>query len=258
MVYRLDRLARDLILQETLVQRLRDQETPVRSATEPDLDTDTDDPTKVLIRQIIGAVSQYERAVIRGRMMAGKAAKREAGGYVGGTVAYGWQLEDGQVVLDPDEQKVGQLVARMASRRVAPHHRSRAGAGGLPAAGRGRLAPEHGSPHRSRLHSGPCRSTAALLLTSARQPSMASLVHDVGVQHRVPGNGVVCRVQDPDVRRRACPHGGLRMTSPDAHDLTPVTREDGATSLPRRGYSWPPFEPGHTLSVRHGTRASAC
>ena len=66
-VYRMDRLARDLILQETLVQRLRDQGTPVRSASEPDLDTDTDDPTKVLIRQIIGAVSQYERAVIRGR-----------------------------------------------------------------------------------------------------------------------------------------------------------------------------------------------
>ncbi len=114
-VYRLDRLARDLILQETLVQRLRDQETPVRSASEPDLDTDTDDPTKVLIRQIIGAVSQYERAVIRGRMMAGKTAKREAGGYVGGTVPYGFRLEDGQVVTDPLEQEVAQLIARMAS-----------------------------------------------------------------------------------------------------------------------------------------------
>ena len=44
---------------------------------------DTDDPTKVMIRQIIGAVSQYERAVIRGRMMAGKAAKREQGGFLG-------------------------------------------------------------------------------------------------------------------------------------------------------------------------------
>lgn len=109
-VYRLDRLARDLILQETLVQRLRDQGTPVVSASEPDLDTDTDDPTKVLIRQIIGAVSQYERAVIRGRMMSGKAAKREQGGYLGGTVPYGFQLVDGRVEPDPEEQKVVKLV----------------------------------------------------------------------------------------------------------------------------------------------------
>jgi hypothetical protein len=32
----------------------------------------------------------------------------------------------------------------------------------------------------------------------------------------------------------------------------PVTRKDGTPSLDARGYSWPPFEPGHTLSMRHG------
>jgi DNA invertase Pin-like site-specific DNA recombinase len=114
-VYRLDRLARDLILQETLVERLRSQGTPVRSASEPDIDTDTDDPTKKLIRIIIGAVSEYERAVIRGRMMAGKAAKKAQGGYLGGTVPYGYRLQDGQVVQDEVEQDVGQIVARLAS-----------------------------------------------------------------------------------------------------------------------------------------------
>jgi len=111
-VYRMDRLARDLLLQETLVQRLRDQGTPVRSASEPDLDTDTDDPTKVLIRQIIGAVSQYERAVIRGRMMAGKAAKAAKGGFLGGLPPYGFKVEDGEVVVDDAEQEVVQLVGR--------------------------------------------------------------------------------------------------------------------------------------------------
>lgn len=114
-VYRLDRLARDLILQETLVQQLREQGTPILSASEPDLDTDTDDPTKVLIRQIIGAVSQYERTVIRGRMMAGRAKKREAGGYIGGTLPYGFRLEHGQVLPDPAEQKVVALVGRRMS-----------------------------------------------------------------------------------------------------------------------------------------------
>jgi DNA invertase Pin-like site-specific DNA recombinase len=114
-VYRLDRLARDLILQGTLVERLRSPGTPVRSTSEPDLDTDTDDPTKKLIRVIIDAVSEYERAVIRGRMMAGKAAKKAIGGYLGGTVLYGFRLEDGQVIQDEAEQEIGQLVARFAS-----------------------------------------------------------------------------------------------------------------------------------------------
>ena len=27
------------------------------------------------------------------------------------------------------------------------------------------------------------------------------------------------------------------------------------TPRPRRGYSWPPFEPGHTLSTKHGARS---
>jgi DNA invertase Pin-like site-specific DNA recombinase len=113
-VYRLDRLARDLILQETLVQRLSAQGTPVLSATE-DVDTDSDDPTKVLIRHIVGAVSQYERAVIRGRMMAGRAAKAAAGGFIGGRPPYGFTVVNGEVVPDPAEQEVVQLVRQLAS-----------------------------------------------------------------------------------------------------------------------------------------------
>lgn len=36
------------------------------------------------------------------------------------------------------------------------------------------------------------------------------------------------------------------------HELQPMTRRDGSTSLPARGYSWPPFTEGHTLSLVHG------
>jgi DNA invertase Pin-like site-specific DNA recombinase len=74
-VYRLDRLARDYVLQELLVARLREGGTPVRSVMEPDIATDTDDPTKILLRQILGSIGQYERALIRGRMQAGKMIK---------------------------------------------------------------------------------------------------------------------------------------------------------------------------------------
>ena len=104
-VYRLDRLARDLILQETWVERLREQGTPVVSATEV-VDCDTDDPTRVLIRQVLGAISQYDRAVIRGRMESGLEAKRAAGGFCGGRPPYGFRAENRELVVNPDEQKV--------------------------------------------------------------------------------------------------------------------------------------------------------
>ena len=115
-VYRLDRLARDLILQETTVERLKDQGTPVVSASEPDLDTATDDPTKVLIRQIVGAVGQYERAVIRGRMMAGKAAKVAKGGYGGGRPAYGYKAIGGALVPNGKNLRWSRQWSRCAGR----------------------------------------------------------------------------------------------------------------------------------------------
>ena len=77
-VARMDRLARDLLLQETLMARMRQAGAEVISVSEPDMDSD--DPTRVLVRQVLGSISQYERALIRGRMMAGKAAKVAGGG----------------------------------------------------------------------------------------------------------------------------------------------------------------------------------
>ena len=108
-VYRFDRLARDLILQETVIERLREHGTPVHSATE-DLDGDTEDPTKVLIRQVVGAIAQYERAIIKRRMVSGKRAKMAAGGFAGGRPPYGSRIEAGELVEDEAEQEVVKLV----------------------------------------------------------------------------------------------------------------------------------------------------
>jgi DNA invertase Pin-like site-specific DNA recombinase len=102
-VYRLDRLARDLVLQETTITRLRAAGASVLSVTEPDIDSE--DGTRVLVRQILGAVGQYERALIRGRMMSGKAAKVAGGGYGGGRPAFGWRAEGGQLIRDAGEQQ---------------------------------------------------------------------------------------------------------------------------------------------------------
>jgi DNA invertase Pin-like site-specific DNA recombinase len=113
-VPRLDRLARDLLLQETVIGRLREHGAEIRSVAEADVNSD--DPTRVLVRQVLGAIGQYERGLIRGRMLAGKAAKIAAGGYGGGRPGYGQRAAGGALVDNPDETA---LVARVAELRTA-------------------------------------------------------------------------------------------------------------------------------------------
>jgi site-specific DNA recombinase len=81
-LYRLDRLARDLLLQETVVERLRLGGGSVISVTEPDVDSN--EPTRILVRQILGALAQYEKTLLKGRMAAGRKLKAARGGYTGG------------------------------------------------------------------------------------------------------------------------------------------------------------------------------
>jgi DNA invertase Pin-like site-specific DNA recombinase len=103
-VARLDRLARDLLVQETVIERLARRGCAVRSAAEPDVTSD--DPTRVLVRQVLGAIAQYERGVIRGRMLAGKAAKGAQGGYTGGQPRYGTRAENRELVTHDEEAVV--------------------------------------------------------------------------------------------------------------------------------------------------------
>jgi DNA invertase Pin-like site-specific DNA recombinase len=112
-VSRLDRLARDYALQELTITKLAANGTPILSVNDTDVDTDTDDPTRILIRQIVGSIGQYERALIRGRMMAGKAVKVARGGYGGGRPRYGSKAKDGELVEDPSEQRLVQRVREL-------------------------------------------------------------------------------------------------------------------------------------------------
>jgi DNA invertase Pin-like site-specific DNA recombinase len=103
-VVRLDRLARDLIIQETMIQRLGLHDCQVVSVTEPDIMGS--EPTRVLVRQLLGAISQYERVVIAGRMAAGRLAKAARGGYAGyGSPRFGWKSDGDRLVPDASEQE---------------------------------------------------------------------------------------------------------------------------------------------------------
>jgi DNA invertase Pin-like site-specific DNA recombinase len=62
LVEKLDRLARDLMVQETILGDLRKHEFELVSVHEPDLCQT--DPTRTLMRQLMGAIAQYEKSMI--------------------------------------------------------------------------------------------------------------------------------------------------------------------------------------------------
>src|SRR5437762_2753389 len=106
-IYRLDRLARDLVLQEQLlaeVRRLGGVVYSTSSAESDFLTDDPDDPSRRLIRQVLGAVSEYERGMIALRLRSGRRRKAEQGGFAYGAPSYGYRSERGVVVAEPDEQ----------------------------------------------------------------------------------------------------------------------------------------------------------
>ena len=75
------------------------------SIDEPDLCSD--DPSRVLFRQMKGAIAQYEKAMIVARLQAGRLAKRCLGGYIGGSVIpFGLRVagEGSEARLVPDDQ----------------------------------------------------------------------------------------------------------------------------------------------------------
>jgi DNA invertase Pin-like site-specific DNA recombinase len=119
-VYRLDRLARDLILQEQLLRevwRLGGVAFSTSAAESSFLVEDPTDPSRRLIRQVLGAVSEYERAMVRLRLQSGRDRKAAAGGYAGfGSPALGWRAVDGALIPHIDEQRaVDLIVGRHAS-----------------------------------------------------------------------------------------------------------------------------------------------
>jgi DNA invertase Pin-like site-specific DNA recombinase len=112
----LDRLGRTLTTQEAALALVWDAGGTVYSADQGEItQDDPDDPMRTAIRQMRGVMHQLDKALISKRLRAGRRAKAEQGGYVGGQIPYGFRFEDGQVIADPDEQKVVALVGRLSA-----------------------------------------------------------------------------------------------------------------------------------------------
>jgi DNA invertase Pin-like site-specific DNA recombinase len=112
LVYRLDRLSRKLADQIVWTEQLEARGHPVVSVMEPDVGNDE---MRDLVRNMLGAISQYERATIVRRMKDGRASKSQGGGYAYGSPAYGQRAEHGELVQDPEQQLV---IDRMADERA--------------------------------------------------------------------------------------------------------------------------------------------
>ncbi len=87
LVERLDRLARDLMIQETIIGDLRKHAFDLLSVAEPDLLRD--DPTRKLLRQMVGAIAEYEKSMIVLKLRGARQRKKEQTGHCEGRKPFG-------------------------------------------------------------------------------------------------------------------------------------------------------------------------
>jgi DNA invertase Pin-like site-specific DNA recombinase len=87
LVEKLDRLARDLMVQETIIADMRKNAFELVSVMEPDLCQD--DPSRKLMRQIFGAIAEYEKTMIVLKLRGARAKKRADNGRCEGAKPYG-------------------------------------------------------------------------------------------------------------------------------------------------------------------------
>lgn len=100
-VERMDRLARDLIVQELLLKTLREQGIKVFCVDQNNLDdmaSNDGDPTRVLIRQMLGALSQWEKSAIVKKLRTARDRSRAKSGKCEGRKPYGYRPGEKEVL----------------------------------------------------------------------------------------------------------------------------------------------------------------
>ena len=110
-VARMDRLARSLNVQEGALALVWQHGGRAFSADMGEIDCD--DPMRTMIRQILGAVAQADRATTLARLRSARQAKAARGGYAHGAPPYGWRGEGGRLVKVPAEQKALRRIAEL-------------------------------------------------------------------------------------------------------------------------------------------------
>ena len=115
LIERPDRLARDLLVQETLLASLIRLGVRVIDSSGTDL-TDESDPSRVLIRQVLGAVAQHDRACLVAKLRAARQRQRVATGRCEGRKPFGTKVGE-----DRGLDRIKQLKGQGCSLRVIAH-----------------------------------------------------------------------------------------------------------------------------------------
>lgn len=92
-VFDATRIARRLLVQETLLSLVWDAGLKVFTTTAGELEEDDDDPTRILIRQILGVIAEFDHRNTVKKLHAGRKVKSSHGGYIGGTAPYGLKVQ---------------------------------------------------------------------------------------------------------------------------------------------------------------------
>ena len=126
LVERLDRLARDLMIQESIIADMKRHGFEIVSVAEPDLCSD--DPSRTLMRHVLGAFAQYERAIIVQKLRGARQRNRAKTGRCEGRKPFGTRPGENEVI---DRMKVlrkdGMAVDKIAMALNAEHAKPRAG-----------------------------------------------------------------------------------------------------------------------------------
>ena len=132
-VERADRLARDLMVQEVLVAQFSKLGVRLLTADGVDLTSGDDDPTRRLIRQVLGAVSEFERRVLVLKLRAARQRVRKRTGRCEGRKPYGTAPSERAVITRMKQLRRKPVKGRRASLAAvadtlnAEGHRNRAG-----------------------------------------------------------------------------------------------------------------------------------
>jgi len=132
LIERLDRLARDLMVQEAIIGDLRKNGFELISVTEPDLCSD--DPSRKLVRQVFGAIAEYDRTMTVLKLRAARERVRTRAGRCEGRKPYGERAGEREVIVRARElARSGMSYSLIATTLNTERRPTRAGGKWFPA-----------------------------------------------------------------------------------------------------------------------------
>ena len=133
LVERPDRMARKLMVSEIILGEFRKLGVKVISAESgTELTVEDDDPERTLIRQILGAVAQWDKSVIVQKLRAARIRIRASKGRCEGRKPYGYHEAEATLIASMREWResgasFAAIAARLTERGISPRTPQRAG-----------------------------------------------------------------------------------------------------------------------------------